>query len=250
MDTRFWGPGAWNLLHTITFDDKYDAATQQKLFELLPYVLPCKFCRASLTDYYEKEPLPDFTDRIAVQKWLYRIHNLVNGKLRGQGLITTRNPSFDDIVRIYTLKNNDEFPAWDFLYSIAYNHPLRTKGTPMPGVEEAQSELQRDSELNRWNILPSHKRFKYWCDFWKVLPNALPSNWKHKWETAATNPTCRIDPCSLKTRRASVSWIWNIRCKFNTTSRDPYREVCARLIDHSSGCSKSSRARTCRKKRR
>jgi hypothetical protein len=241
MDTRFWGPGAWRLLHTITFAEVGPQA-QRRLFELLPYVLPCKYCRASLTDYYEKEPLPDFENAVAAQKWLYRVHNHVNGKLRGQGLLATRNPSFDDVARTYKGAENGAFPAWDFLYSVAYNHPLRTKGTPMPGADAAIAAT--DAEMNRWNTLPPVRRFEYWSEFWRVLPQALPEPWKSAWAAAAATP------CELKTRRAAVAWVWNIRCRFDTRNKDPYRAVCSRLIDHSSGCGKSKRARTCRKKRR
>jgi hypothetical protein len=43
MDTRFWGPSGWRLLHLITYT--YDPITQRhamrKFLEALPYILPC-----------------------------------------------------------------------------------------------------------------------------------------------------------------------------------------------------------------
>jgi hypothetical protein len=247
MDTRFWGPGAWNLLHTITYHTDANVKTLREFFELIPYILPCKFCRASLTDYYDKEP-PTFRSSEEAQEWLYRIHNLVNGKLRGQGLLIHRNPTYDVVKKRYTdsCGGCDAFPAWDFLYSIAYNHPLKVKGSPMPGWDDAApTTAATDRELNRWNVLDQRRRFEYWCAFWKKLPDVLPRQWREAW-LAAAHPT---SPCQLYGKRTAVSWIWNIRCKFDATRRDPYREVCSRLVEHSSGCSKSKRARTCRKKR-
>ena len=59
MDTRFWGPSGWRLLHLITFaTSDIDNDHLQLFFRNLPYVLPCKFCRASLTDYYAVDPIP------------------------------------------------------------------------------------------------------------------------------------------------------------------------------------------------
>ena len=50
MDTRFWGPDGWLLLHSIaqnypsnpTKEDKY---TYKHFFNSLKHVLPCIYCR-------------------------------------------------------------------------------------------------------------------------------------------------------------------------------------------------------------
>jgi hypothetical protein len=240
MDTRFWGPGAWQLLHTITFHSDATPTELHDFFTIIPYILPCKYCRASLTEYYEKEPIP--SDRTDMQKWLYRVHNLVNGKLRGQGILTTQNPTFRDVAAMYKSPPTTTFPAWDFLYSIAYNHPLRVKNVPMPGAPMAATS---DADKNRWNILSGADRFKYWCNFWKVLSKVLPSPWKAAWFSATVSTET---PCELQTKRAAINWLWHIRCKFDTTTVDPYRQVCSRLFAHSSNCSKSKRSKTCRRK--
>ena len=75
MDTRFWGPSAWQLFHLIAFTSKHpdDVLNQMK------DVLPCKYCRASTTEYVHKHPLRGDPGR-----WLYDIHNMVNNKLRTQ----------------------------------------------------------------------------------------------------------------------------------------------------------------------
>ena len=86
MDTRFWGPSGWKLLHLITFDYKYspeNAVTYAQFFETIPYILPCKFCRASLTDYYREHPFKtqdSLTKNLDLKRWLYNIHNCVNDK--------------------------------------------------------------------------------------------------------------------------------------------------------------------------
>ena len=58
MDTKFWGPSGWKLLHLITFTyEPSQSKAVGKFFELLPFVLPCKFCRASLTEYMDDDPI-------------------------------------------------------------------------------------------------------------------------------------------------------------------------------------------------
>lgn len=250
MDTRFWGPGAWRLLHTITFSSDADPATLAAFFETLPYVLPCKYCRASLTDYYREDPIRT-ESREAMQEWLYRIHNRVNGKLRSQGLMATRNPTFAAVKKMYAAAGEltaAAFPAWDFLYSVSFNHPLSVKGsTPMSGAPGSVAATDHE-ELNLWNLLPSGTRYMYWRRFWELLPAALPAVWRDAWIRAAGS-TQAASSEAQGTARAAVHWLWAIRCKFDRTSKDPYREVCSRLAAHSSGCSKSTRSKTCRKKR-
>jgi hypothetical protein len=42
-------------------------------------ILPCRFCRASTTEYVKEHPLKGDPG-----KWVYDIHNMVNNKLRTQ----------------------------------------------------------------------------------------------------------------------------------------------------------------------
>ena len=52
-----------------------------RVFNALPYVLPCKFCRCSLTEYMDEDPVePALKSRASLSKWLWRIHNKVNDK--------------------------------------------------------------------------------------------------------------------------------------------------------------------------
>jgi hypothetical protein len=104
MDTRFWGPSGWKLLHMISFDYTINANSYAAFFETIPYILPCKYCRTSLTDYYREHPFQDDTGippTFDLKKWLYTIHNCVNHKLRTQGLYHSTNPSFTYVKKMY-----------------------------------------------------------------------------------------------------------------------------------------------------
>ena len=91
MDTRFWGPSGWRLLHLITFayEPERDKKNVCKFFHKLPYVLPCKFCRASLSEYMLEDPVEDAcASPEKLQRWLWRIHNKVTAKLRAAGSVS------------------------------------------------------------------------------------------------------------------------------------------------------------------
>jgi hypothetical protein len=245
MDTKFWGPSGWKLLHTLTLAyEPQQKAAMATLFELLPYVLPCKFCRHSLTEYYEELPI-DLSSKQALVKWLWKIHGKVNDKLRKQGQKIPADPTLQELKQIYGKyvpgdKPNpcESFPGWDFLFSIAYNHPLNSAGSPMP---DAPKDLKgsSDATLNKWNLLSNRRRYCYWRRFWPALAAVLPSVWAKSWAKAAGVP------CTAN-RRSTVAWLWRTRCKF-ADGADPYKSVCHKLATYESGCSKSTRARTCRR---
>ena len=131
MDTRFWGPSGWRLLHSITFtyNPVSDKVAVRKVFESLPFVLPCKYCRTSLSSYMKELPLePALESKSKLSKWLWMIHNKVNDKLKDQGINTKQNPSFHQVEVFYNelLKrgcSRTDFPGWDFLFSIVDLHP-------------------------------------------------------------------------------------------------------------------------------
>lgn len=251
MDTKFWGPPGWKLLHTLTLTyEPSNATAMGKFLETLPYVLPCKFCRASLTDYYRELPYElALKSRNALTKWLWRIHSLVNEKLRGQGQTIGPDPSLTEVKTIYgryipsgTPKPCEAFPGWDFLFSIAYNHPLSVHGTkPMPDAPKLDEDSESDEELNKWNMLAPEKRLIHWRKFWELLPQVMPALWAKAWAAAKQEPT-------LNNRRQTVAYLWRIRCRF-ADGADPYTVVCNKLAAYESGCSKSVRARTCRRRR-
>lgn len=250
MDTKFWGPSGWRLLHLIsfTYDGKNKKAVKE-FFELLPFVLPCKFCRASLTEYMDEDPI-DVSSRPALSKWLWRIHNKVNEKLRGQGLLKEKDPSFESVKKIYEDRISagiEFFEGWDFLFSIAENHPYSRdakKSLPMEGCPSKES-LLCEKDKNRWNTMTPDERFGKYTDFWKIVGNVLPFEWKDVWKE------CKIRVETFDQRKTLIKEIWRIRCcveeKLELVNREKFQSLCKRLSANRSGCATKKKARTCRR---
>ena len=120
MDTRFWGPSGWQLFHLVAFRSEHpdDVLNQMK------DILPCKYCRASTTEFVKEHPL-----RGNPGKWLYDIHNMVNNKLRTQAkedpsvIDPGPDPSFEEIRKRYMAMRLTNVPGRDFLFAIAINYP-------------------------------------------------------------------------------------------------------------------------------
>lgn len=97
-DPRVWGPPLWKRLHTITFkyperidmSDVDDVAIRnkvRKIFEELRKTIPCKACRYSYRKFFKRDGVEKYLGgRDGLSRWLYRLHNKVNGKLRKQEL--------------------------------------------------------------------------------------------------------------------------------------------------------------------
>lgn len=103
MDTRFWGPDGWLLLHSITYflpntlkqNDKQNICD---FFEITSKILPCKYCRLSMQKFMKQLPIKkNCNSRDNMVKWIYKLHNKVNNKLRKQGYCITDNPKFNII---------------------------------------------------------------------------------------------------------------------------------------------------------
>ena len=120
MDTRFWGPSGWQLFHWVSFRAK----DPQEFLRGMPEILPCKFCRASTSEYVKEHPLKGDPG-----KWLYDIHNMVNNKLRTQCKDDPKvinpgpDPSFEEVKKKYEHMNLKGVLGRDFLFSIAANYP-------------------------------------------------------------------------------------------------------------------------------
>ena len=247
MDTRFWGPSGWRLLHLITFSCQPEKT--EEFFTMLPFVLPCKFCRASLSEYMEKDPI-NISSKRALSQWLWRIHNKVNEKLRSQGLLKYKNPSFHSVEEVYKDRIaagciRTEFEGWEFLFSIAENHPFsKMKSLPMPG---APPQAETPELRNRWNLMKPDERMPYYERFWKSVEEALPfSEWREAWKK-----------CDLQMRLNKSEFIknlWKVRCcletKLELVNHEEFHSLCKRLADHKSGCSAKKRAKTCRRTRK
>ena len=129
IDTRYWGPSGWQLIHFVAFRAKHP---QQFLLGIKD-ILPCKFCRESTAKFTDELPMMRNTG-----KWSYELHKKVNHKLRTQckgdpavidpGL----DPSFEDVKQTYdTMKLKGHILGRDFLFSIAGNYPDHPEPTDM-----------------------------------------------------------------------------------------------------------------------
>lgn len=262
MDTRFWGPSGWALLHLIAATP-IESARQEAVkqwFDLLEYVLPCKYCRASFHDYTKLQPLspailkhPDTFGR-----WVYDIHNRVNAKLRGQGLLTTTDPTWPTIQAKYDALQKGlcaESPllGWDFMTSVAFSTPFRTyKATPMPDAPEESNTLMLNfDERNRYNLLTREERLKQLRAWWVLIPAILPCRfWRAAWSSAVQKVGGA--PLDERTHRSVVQrWMWQIekevcaglKCPTPHTSQSALAEEVSAF---ESDCSKKKKGKTCR----
>ena len=253
MDTRFWGPSGWRLLHLITFAaNTLPKADLHAFFEALPYVLPCKYCRASLADYYTADPIP--TKAADYAPWLYRIHNRVNGKLRDQKLVTTKDPLWPAVKREYETWLSQpctkrRMVGWDFLFSVAYTTPCpAVKSSPMPSAPPLPV-LTTPELRNRWSLMPTKERLCYMKRWWGLLPRVLPFP---EWRTAWT----RVVPTTLSLgegRRAVTSWLYAAEKAMCTALKEDlphesFTGLCSELDTFASGCgrAKHGKLKTCR----
>lgn len=256
MDTRFWGPSGWKMLHLITFqyDPKKTKNTMKRFLATLPFILPCKFCRASLTDYYEKHPYKSaLQSRAKLTKWLYDIHNEVNAKLRSQNLHPMPDPDFKEVKSYYERWINESTPMerlttyWDFLFSIAYCHPVDTARStkPMPDCPKKALTCKSVKISNRWNTIKPNKRMPFYRRFWELLPKVLEPAQQISWQRASetTRP-------SISCRKSLIAWLWRMRCAIDSEYSDPYSNLCKTISSYSSDCGKASaRTKTCRKRK-
>jgi hypothetical protein len=126
MDTRFWGPSGWQLLHLIAAED-LQTHHKKALFIAQQYILPCRFCRESTIEFMAGE----FKYREPADRWLYDLHNRVNKKLRDQCaedpkvICPPPDPTFSSIKKHYLdllEKTPNVPPGMDFLFCVVYNY--------------------------------------------------------------------------------------------------------------------------------
>ena len=192
MDTRFWGPDGWKLLHSITANYPNKPTKNEKdnyylFFNSLQYVLPCIYCRRSLTQYMNEIPIKNYLDnKYNLVKWLYLIHNKVNNKLRMQNLNTEKDPLFHKVEKKYQnylieINNNNciNMPGWDFIYTIIFNFPLNYSeltlkryfnyiiffkylGKILPFITVKDEYLKLLNDTNLYNVTQTRTKFIKW----------------------------------------------------------------------------------------
>lgn len=234
MDTRFWGPSGWKLLHIVAYSypDKptiYDKQKYGMFYSNLKYVLPCKYCRISLTGFMEELPVEKSIDsKRQLTKWIYKVHNKVNAKLRGQGLLNDPDPTLCEVDEKYEnmLKNKCQLPGWDFLYSIAFNYPKN------------KSEISFD-------------KMQHYIVFFKLLGEVIPcSKYKKLYEKHTTKNKIESH---LLCGRDLTKWLYTVNCGIDKELKKEsksYQRVCFVIESYRArACSKKNhKGNTCRKK--
>lgn len=219
MDTRYWGPSGWELFHLIAFRSPHpdDVLNQMK------DVLPCKYCRASTTQFVHDHPLrlAGSDNSTGPGKWLYEIHNMVNNKLRTQCASDPKvvnpgpDPAFEKVKAKYMHMKPTEVPGRDFLMAVAYNY------TP----ERAKMATQRTFMHALSKVFPFDKYREAFAAYIK----------EHE-------PTLTSQPAYLR-------WMYGL-LKAMSSDIPFYRAYVKRVAYYKSGCSKKNdRSATCRKQR-
>lgn len=164
--TSIWGPAVWVSLHCITFNYPINPTTEDKkhyksFFELLCYILPCCECRKHYTENIKEGPamLTDevFETRSTLTKWLYELHDLVNGKLGMKYDI-----SYDDLCKKYnsyiagcTVTEEQKIIAYKNSYDkespiISYEMAKKfTKYAISRGLKNFSEELEKTNNIIR-----------------------------------------------------------------------------------------------------
>lgn len=84
MNTYYWGPRLWEVLHCITLDYPVKPTEEEKqnmrnFLVSLKSVLPCIYCRRNYERNLKENPIK-LNCRKDLVLWLIDIHNEVNGK--------------------------------------------------------------------------------------------------------------------------------------------------------------------------
>lgn len=214
MDTRFWGPSGWQLFHLIAFTSPHP----REVLDDMKNVLPCKFCRASTSEFVNAHPPTKPYGR-----WLFDIHNKVNNKLRTQcaedpAVVNPGpDPEFADIKKHYETMKATAVPGRDFLMAIAFNFP--------PKPEERDMSTQRE--------------------FLHHLADAYPfESMRIKFQAYI-----KAHEPDLQSQKAYTKWMYGLMKELSgKIPIKTYRGYMSHLAYYKSGCSrKTYRGKTCRR---
>lgn len=212
IDTRYWGPSGWQLIHYVAFHSKHP----QEFLLGLKDILPCKFCRESTTKFTQELPMMRNTG-----KWAYELHNKVNHKLRTQCkndlavIDPGSDPSFEDIKQKYeSMKLKGNILGRDFLFSIAGNYP----------------ESPEPNDMATQRIFLKHLADVYPVDFHVYLEEYPPQ---------------------LENKKRYMKWMYGL-LKFVAPKFEAdipsYNGYVQRIMYYTSGCEKKTyKGKTCRR---
>lgn len=169
MQTKKWGPSAWEFVHTVAFryPDKptsQDISDYKLFFQYLGTQLPCKYCRESWAIFKEELPIEPFLEsKTHLGLWSYLMHNKVNNKLRKQGNPVPPDPTFNEIYERYLSKQGIcSQKCWDFLHAITYNYPME------PTNEQKKSTKMFFSSLKK--VFPCGQCREIYNKLWTDMP--------------------------------------------------------------------------------
>ena len=213
MDTRFWGPSAWQLFHLIAFKSEHPDDVLNDIKD----VLPCRFCRESTTQFVKEHPL-----RGDPGKWLYELHNRVNNKLRKQAetdptiVNPGEDPSFEEVKKKYDSMKPTAVPGRDFLFAISYNYPDQPEPTDMA----------------------THRTFLH------HLADAYPFQ---KFRKVFAKYIDEHEP-ELSSRKAYMKWMYELLKRLSDGDIPSFKGYAHHVAYYKSGCSKKTyHGKTCRK---
>lgn len=212
IDTRFFGPSGWQLIHYIAFNSK----DPQDFLLGIKDILPCKFCRESTAVFINELPMIKDTG-----KWSYELHNKVNNKLRTQCkdnptvIDPGEDPIFEDIKYKYETMKITEILGRDFLFSIATNYP-----------NEPEEEHKNTQII-----------------FLKQLAKVYPNNFENFLEK---------NNAKLDSRKSYMKWMYKLLKYFKSKLPNAYlpsfKGYSQRLAYYTSGCDKKTyKGITCRR---
>lgn len=87
MDTKIWGPHAWNFLHSVAlaYPEKPSMADRNayyRFFQDLGAVLPCHYCKLHYSEHFVSSELTAALEsRQMLFEWTVNLHNKVNKAL-------------------------------------------------------------------------------------------------------------------------------------------------------------------------
>ena len=222
IDTRFFGPSAWQLFHLIAF---FSPNPQDTLLDIKD-MLPCKFCRASTTEYTATMPISSCDDP---GRWLYDLHNKVNAKLRSQSkkdptiLAPPPDPTFEEVKARYEQIKPTAVPGRDFLMSVAVNYG--------------------DTTPIECDVQAVHKTF--WIRMTQVYP------FEELREIVAKYVKAHAVESALKDRASYSKWVYGLLKRLSSKVKAPiasYHGYMQHVMFYKSWCAKKTyKGKTCRK---
>jgi hypothetical protein len=112
-----WGASGWYVLHHMSFKMN-SVAEARDFYKSLIEILPCCTCRDNFRTHMSHLPFPN--KRKDIPKWVYDVHQRVNGSIGGDEL-RNKAPSYKDIEELY-IKTDRKKEAF-FVKTIIQTHP-------------------------------------------------------------------------------------------------------------------------------